>query len=513
MRSRLALVTAIVCLLACEPSTPSPTPTPERLADDQTLSFPIVQDVADVDPALMSSAGDIDIFRNVYSGLYRFDDKLREVPDLADGQPVVSADGREYTFRIRAEAKFSNGDPVTAADVVYSWTRSARIQGDYAGLLSIVKSSTAVDAKTLRATLVRPASYFLSLTTLPPFWVVDQRIADDTLIGSGPFQMTARTPGQSMDFEPVRDWYGGDTGALTHVHVQVLPDVATQLSQYEAGVFGLIGYARQSLPGDAANRYASDPKLVHQLELVPQGLTYWVGFNLKTGPFAGADAGRAGRHAFSTAIDRRALEDALCNLKTSCMAATGGVVGKGLAGYLGDDADRNVKFDAQAAKAEYQAWDPTGAKVKNLSYTYDSNPFNKAVCTNLQQQWKANLGVTVRCVETDRLNFFAQRNTKCAYPMFRQSWAADYDHPQDWYGYLFVTGAPSSGSCFSSSSFDAFVANGDFEAAGRALVDDSIYAALLYGVQQYLVQPWVKGAGGNALYDNSWTSVRILAHD
>ena len=527
MRARLALLTSVVCMLACEPSNPTPAPTPERLADDQTLSFPIAQDLGDLDPALISSAGDIDILRNVFSGLFKFDDKLRELPDLAEGPPSLSADGREYTFRIKPAARFSNGDPVTAADVRYSWNRAAATQGDYAGLLSIVKSSTALDAQTLRVTLVRPASYFLALTSLPPFWVVDQRVVasvgDPALVGSGPFRLTARTPGQSMDFEPVPDWYGGSTGTLTHVHIQVVADTANQLSQYEAGVFSLIGYGRQSLSTAGANRYAADPKLAHQLELVPEASTFWVGFNLKTGPFTGVDKGRAGRHAFSTAVDRRALEEAVCNLKTSCVAATGGVLSKGLAGYLGDDTDKNARFDAQAAKTEYQAWDPTGAKVKNLAYTYDSNPFNKAVCANLQQQWKANLGVTVRCVETDRNNFFAQRNTRCAYPMFRQSWAADYDHPQDWYAYLFVTGAPSSGSCYSNSSFDKLVRDADastsapdmaaYIEAGKMLVDDSIYASLLYGVQQYLVQPWVNGAGGNALYDNSWTSVHIVAHD
>jgi ABC-type oligopeptide transport system substrate-binding subunit len=105
-----------------------------------------------------------------------------------------------------------------------------------------------------------------------------------------------------------------------------------------------------------------------------------------------------------------------------------------------------------------------------------------------------------------------QRNARCAYPLFRQSWAADYNDPQNWFGNLFVTGAPSSGSCYANTAFDRLVASGQYEEAGRVLVDSSVYGALLYGVQQYLVQPWVRGAGGNALYDNSWTSVRILAH-
>jgi len=144
------------------------------------------------------------------------------------------------------------------------------------------------------------------------------------------------------------------------------------------------------------------------------------------------------------------------------------------------------------------------------------------VCENLAAQWKKNLAVTVGCVEVDRRTFFDQRNGACAYPMFRQSWAADYDHPQDWFDYLFVTGASSSGSCYSNPNLDKEVSSADaalvtsgtagYRVAGFMLVNDSIFGGLLYGVQQYLVHPYVKGAGGNALYDNDWTGVRILKH-
>ncbi|TMC36199.1 MAG: hypothetical protein E6J28_10545 [Chloroflexi bacterium] len=106
--------------------------------------------------------------------------------------------------------------------------------------------------------------------------------------------------------------------------------------------------------------------------------------------------------------------------------------------------------------------------------------------------------------------------------MFRQSWAADYDHPQEWFDYLFVSGARSSGSCYSNPNLDRLIARadaapvtsnaGDYRTAGYLLVNDSIFAPLLYGVQQYLVHPYVRGAGGDALYDNYWTEVRILKH-
>ncbi len=546
MRTSARLIALSVLLAACNPN-PAPAPTPEPLAADQTLSFPIVQDVADFDPALISNAADVDILRNVFSGLYRFDQQLHEVPDLAMGQPAISADGLSYTFHLRHDGRFSNGDPITADDFIYSWNRAAAKQGDFAGLLGVIagypdvasgktgqmSGLSKLDDYTFTVTLNKRAGYFVTMTGLWPFWVVDQKVISaagdsawftkpDTLVGSGPFHMTARSPGQSMDFEPVAGWFGGKTGAITHVHVEVMADPAAQVAQYESGVFSLVGYGRQGLPPAAATRYTTDAKLKDQLTLAPIGITFWVGFNLRSGPFADIDAGRAGRHSFNLAIDRQALVDAVCNQKTTCVEASGGVISKGLQGYLGDGADKNVKFDAVAAKAEYQQWDLDGSKVKGLTYTYDTNPFNKAVCDNLAAQWKKNLGVTVGCTEMDRKTFFDQRNGACAYPMFRQSWAADYDHPQDWFDYLFVTGASSSGSCYANPSLDEVVARADaaspevaaanYRVAGYTLVSDVVVAGLLYGVQEYLVHPYVKGAGGNALYDNSWTATRIWKH-
>src|SRR5439155_27164608 len=162
------------------------------------------------------------------------------------------------------------------------------------------------------------------------------------------------------------------TVAPDDVHMEVGPCTSAKVRQYEGGVFSLIGFGRQGLAPVAAVRYTSDAKLRSQLALVPVGTTFWGGFNLKSGPFAGIGEGRAGRHAFSTAIDRKALVAAVCNQQTTCIQATGGVISKGLQGYLGDGADHGVKFDAAAAKAEYHAWDPDGAKVKGLNYTYDS---------------------------------------------------------------------------------------------------------------------------------------------
>ena len=521
--------------------------TSETLASDQTLSFPLVDDVGDLDPAHMSAAVDIDIFRNVFSGLYKFTDDLKQVPDIASGPPTISSDGLTYTFPMRHDAKFSNGDPVKADDFIYSWNRAARIQGDYAsvfapvvgyddvasGKTTTMTGLTKTDDYTIQAKLSAPAGYWYTEVALWTAWVVDKKAVDAgggdntwftnpaNLVGTGQFKLTARTAKASLDFDVVPNWWGGSTGTLKKVHIEVIADQKAQLTKYESGNFSMIGYANGSLTPEDLIRYNSDPALKAQLTLKPLARTDWIGFNMKTGPFAGNDAGKAGRHAFSTAIDRAQLVDIACSKGTACSAATGGVITKGLQGYLGDGTDPNVKFDAAAAKAEYKAWDPDGSKVRNLVYTYNATAFNKAICDNLASQWKQNLDVTVQCTAQDRASFFAAR-TKCSFPIFRHSWGADYDNPQDWFDFLFVTNAGSSGSCYSNSQVDSLVKSAntkslteglaEYKQANQILVDQVVTGPLVYYIHANVVHPWVKGVDGNALYDFYWSDARILQH-
>ncbi len=554
VRSIAVAAGAISLAVACGGGSSTTT---EQLAADQTLSFPLVDDIGDLDPALLQAAVDVNIFRNVFSGLYRFDDSLNEVPDIAAGQPKMSDDLKTYTFTLRKDVKFSNGDPVKADDFIYSWDRAARIQGTYASVFQPVagyddvasgktKHMTGlkkIDDYSFSATLTSPAGYWFTEVALWTAYVVDQKViapAGDqqwltnpsTLIGTGPFKMTARVPRQSADFAPVPNWWGGSTGALTRVHLDVLADQKAQLTKYESGGYTLIGYGNQSLTPEDVIRYHTDPQLSKQLTLTPTARTSWIGFNMcvakgdprplcaLASPFAG-DAGKLGREAFSLAVDRDQLVDIACSKATACTKATGGVITKGLKGYLGDNADPWAKFDKTRAAQLYKQWDPDGSKVKNLVYNYNTNALNKAVCDNLASQWKVNLGVSVQCTAQDRASFFSSRNN-CRFPLFRHSWGADYDHPQDWFDFLFVTDAGSTGSCYSNPQLDQMAKDANarplsqsldtYKKMNQILVDNCVTGNLFYQVQQYLVHPYVKGAGGNALYDFYWSDLRILQH-
>ena len=124
----------------------------------QVLRLVAPQDVITLDPATIHQASvGLSLARNVFGGLYQFRDDLVEMPDLAKGPPEISPDGLTWTFHLNANARFSNGTPVTAADVVYSWNRVARLNADAypsATIFDVVQGYTDVQAR--RATkLVR----------------------------------------------------------------------------------------------------------------------------------------------------------------------------------------------------------------------------------------------------------------------------------------------------------------------------------------------------------------------
>jgi oligopeptide transport system substrate-binding protein len=542
----LAIVGAIGILVAACGNTPTTQGT--QLAADQTFRFPLNDDIGTFDPARLNAAVDAAFAQNLYDGLLKFDDNLNIVPDIATKLPDVSSDGLTYTFTLRKDAKFSNGDSVTAKDFIYSWSRAARLQGDYAGDLDHVvgykdvkakkattlSGMTAPDDYTLKVQLTEPAGFFL--TEVAFFTAVTAVVSQkavaaggeetwwtkpETLIGSGPYKMSARTPKQSLDFVPVDNWWGTPKPVLKKIHVDVIADLSSAIAKYDQNGLDNVGFGdmNSNIPPEDLLRIKAGPK-ASELKFIPKTRTSWVGFNYKTGPFAGA-AGKDLRKAFTLAIDRQKFVDVVCSHGITCAAATGGLISKGLKGYLGDNADPLAKFDATQAKALLKSADPNGTKTKGIVYQYNSGAANKAVAENLQSQWQDNLGVHVDLAVSERATFF-ERRTKEEYIVFRHSWQADYDHPQDWFDNLFITDAGNGGTGYSNPQLDSLVkaadakklddAIPDYKKAAQLMIDDVAYAPLFYGIGAFLTKPYVKGPSANAFNDPYWNELSILQH-
>jgi oligopeptide transport system substrate-binding protein len=420
-----------------------------------------------------------------------------------------------------------------------------------AGKAQTMSGLSAPDDYTVKAQLTDPAGYWLTELALWTADVVDQKVIQaagedvwwtkpDTIIGSGPFKMTARTPKASMEFAPVSGWWGGSTGALKKIRVEIGIDQSSAVKKFEAGGYSMVGPANNPISPDDILRYKSDPTKSKLLSIFPGARSTWMGFNFTKGPFAvkaggvtpgqptgaiSGDAGKDGRLAFSHAIDRDQMVDVTCVKGASCQKATGGFIAKGLHGYLGDNADDSAKFDSAAAKAAYQKWDPDGSKVKGLQLRYNTSATNTQLWSNVQSQLKSNLNVSVELAPSDFPTLIKDRNAKNAI-LFRGSWGADYDHPQDWFSNLFTCAAAAVGKGgnegYCNPAMDKILQKADamqldpavpdYKNAQKMMLQDVVGANLRYDTQSYVIQTYVKGAGYNSLYDYSWEGIRILKH-
>lgn len=574
-RPQLAIGVTCMVLVACSDgngATPLPSPT---LASVQTLRFPIQEDFVNLDPAMIGTESDAEIAHNLFNGLVRYDNLMNVVPDIALRLPIISTDGLTYLFNLRQDVTFSNGDKVTSKDVVYSWNRAAAMQGPYAINLSAIagydmvaanqvlgpaletllekqdpsvtmSGLNAPDDYTLVVKLTSPAGWFLPAIAQPSVaaTVVDRNVVKtdfdhwwskpETLVGTGPFKMSAHVVNRSAEFVSVPNWWGTPTPTLTKVHIDVVADPKLAMTKYQQGGFDLVGYGTYSPPVSELASVQSSASAKKELRLETDNKTYWVNFNLVTdanrragGPFT-LDHGKTAhdlRLAFALAVDKAKLAKDLCS-NLICAPATGGLIPKGLVGYLGDGADPLATYDPIRAKGLLDEADPTGNMTKGLVYTYDpENPFNEPTAKLLQSQWQANLGVSVGLQTVPHTTFITSR-LRGAYVLSRDGWTGEYNDPQAWFGNLWgaAAGCPDTycSSGYDTKAYDQLLAKADSEplasaildynALSRQLIDDVAYIPLYYTVGAFLIKPYVRGAGANNLFDYYWNQIQILSH-
>ena len=581
------------------------------LAKTQVLRFPTYQDPHTWDPGAMDAEVDTEFAQNVFDNLWRFDDGLNIIPDIATTVPStsnggISSDQQTYTVHLKQNVTFANGDKMTSKDVLYSWNRAVALNGPYASNLSLIAGYSAVhkagaafcskkaDPAACRTTLeqklaaVDPTLQMSGLTAPDPYtvqiklssacgwcltaWtlqgstgsIVDENVIKndpvnwwakpcttvsgntDCLLGTGAFYLAAYTPKQSITWKSVSNWWGSPKPTLTEIDNDIKDPSAqsTTISSWEQGGYDIVGYGgNTTLPVADVLRVQANSTESSQVLVKPKGRTTWLSFNIgypgTGGPFQGQSAAAKGlRQAFDLAVDKTALADTVCKGNTAkglCTPATGGLITKGLVGYIGDNTDPLAKFDATQAKALLKQYDPTGQLTANLKYSYNAGGLNDPVASFLQGQWQKNLGVNVALdPNPDASAFIASRLTG-KYVMARDGWQFDYNHPQDWFDNLWGTSAcgantsgyADDGSCGDGASdpnktYDDTLTKADGEPIDQALPlykqlsqmlqSDYAYIPLYYSVASIFIHSYVKGAGTNAQADYYWDEISLQAH-
>jgi len=589
----------LVTVAACGSGT---TGTSTGLASSQVLHFPVLQDPKTWDPGRIDAEVDSEIVQNVFDNLWRFDNNLNLVPDIASQVPTVanggiSADGLTYTVHLNQNVKFNNGDAVTSKDVVYSWNRAAALRGPYRSSLSAIagysdvnKTAKAICAKGLDVTACDttvetklaandPTFMMSGLSAPDPYtvviktstgcgwclaaWtlqasvgsIVDEKVVmgdpvswwskpggpgvTDGQVGTGAYYLSAYVPKQSITFKMVPNWWGTPKPTLTQINIDI-KDPSTQSTNdaaWEQGSYDLIGYGGNSTQPIADTlRYQQSSQFSSQILLKPKGRTTWVSPDIGNpssgGPFLGESAAAIGlRMAFDLAIDRNALASTVCH-NVICAPETGGLIAKGLIGYLGDNTDPLAKFDPTMAKSLLHQYDPTGSKTANLKYSYNTGSPNDGVATFLQSQWSTNLGVNVTLDPHPDASAFIADRLLGKYVISRDGWQFDYNSPQDWFDNLYgslASGSNTSGFADPTGdpgpdqvTYDSTLAKADalqttqalplYKQLSQLLIKDVAYWPLYQTVTQFYIHSYVKGAGSTAQADNYWDGISILSH-
>jgi oligopeptide transport system substrate-binding protein len=467
-----------------------------------------------LDPAATGDAGSAAVIAQLFESLTAFDDERQLQPALAESWRI-DEDGRRIVFQLRDGLTFSDGTPLRASDVTRSWLRLidpdapsplVTLMYDVAGARERVAGGPIEevglgaddDAGTVTVHLVRPAADFPTIVASPSFAVVPPAIDEDPeviapgegFVASGGYRLT-ELGATSMRLEANERYWAGLPALTT---IEAITDLGGA-SAVEAFEDGDIDYT--SVGGADADWIAYDPRLGPQLREVASLSTDYYGFDATRPPF---DDVRV-RQAFAAAVDWRRIgrlaTDDPADVATSMVPP--GIPGR-------SDRDVVPLHDPDRARQLLaEAGFPGGQGFPLVTIQSGGSPYDDAVITELERELAID-------VENETMDFDAYigRLDTDAPQMWFLSWVADYPGRNDFLGVLLGTGSVNNYGGWSSSAFDAAIAE-----AGSAVDEASQSAAydraedvvqreapvipMSYGTGWALSREGLLGAGQNGL--------------
>lgn len=496
-------------------------------AKDQILHMNLSAEPPTFDPAQAQDSQAHTVLNMMYEGLVRLDENSKPVPGVAEKWDI-SSDGLKYVFHLRKDAKWSNGDPVTAKDFVFAWQRvldpNTTPAPPYAYQLYYIKGAEeynnkkmtdfsqvgvkATDDHTLEVTLKNPTPYFLGLTSFYTFYPVHQSVKDNpkwaadpkTMISNGPFTLTTWTTGQKIEVSKNANYWDNKDIKLNKITMSLSNSGATELSSYRSGQLDYAGMPNGEIPTDQMP--AVKKQLQNELNLKPIGSVYYYQFNVTAKPFDNAKI----RKAFAMAISRQEIVDKVTQSEEK---PAFGFVPPGIAGekeefrtehkddYYTENMDEAKKLLQEGMKEEgYTTLPP-------VTLIYNSSEKHKKIALAVADMWKKNLGVTVQ-TENQEWGVFLKNRRSLNYQIARAGWSPDYNDPMTFFD-LWTSKSGNNDIGFKNKEYDALVSDAlassdnakrmdDFVKAEKLLIQDQqVLLPIYYYTNVALIKPNLKG--------------------
>ncbi|MGB5945247.1 peptide ABC transporter substrate-binding protein [Paenisporosarcina sp.] len=549
-----------VFLAACgedekaEPATPAETDKEEPAAgeeevakeEEQVLNLMMGAEIPSMDSALTTDSVGFDLLNNVNEGLYRLNQENVAVPAIAEGEPTISEDGLVYTFKIR-DAKWSNGEAVTAGDFEFAWKRAmnpdtASEYGPYM-MGGVIKNATAisegkadftelgvkaVDEKTLEVTLEKPVPYFLSLMSFGTFLpqneaYVTEKGADyatnsDNLISNGPFTLSD-WDGTGLKWKLVKNdqYWDAETVKLTEINYDVVKETPTAVNLYKTGEKD-----RAALSGEYAMQYANDPELVKELETT----LFYFKFNQERNGKATPLANKNIREAISKGYNKQDLVDVVLangSVPANYLVPKEFTFDEGGADFRDINGDMAVP-NADEAKA---AWEKGLKELGVTEITLEILGGDSDVAKKMDEYFKSQLETTLPglTIELKEVPFAVRLDLDSAqdYDIQAAGWGPDYQDPYTFMN-LWLTDGGNNKMSYSNPEYDKLVNSSvnelamdpaaRWEAMAKAekiLIEEDFAISPNYQRgTMFLVKPYVKGVVSHSFggdYSYKWAYI------
>jgi dipeptide transport system substrate-binding protein len=451
------------------------------------------QEPTSFDPPIGFDSVSWSALNNLMEGLTRLGQDHEPEAAIAEKWDI-SEDGKVYTFHIREDAKWSNGDPVTAGDFEFAWKRLLNpdtgssaaflgyfIEGGEAynngeGSADDVKIK-AVDEKTFEVTLVSPQAYFLSVITNPAFFPINEKVATEnpkwfaeaeSFVGNGPFNLTEWEHDSHFVMEKNDQYWDAETVKLDKIHWAIIDDTNTEYQMYQSGELDV-----SDVPSELSEQLLGEAKVEDQAG------DYFYRFNVNMEPFQNLNI----RKAFAMAVDQQQIVDFVT--KNGEKPAYG-FVSYGFTDPSGKDfrevSGDLVKTNAEEAKAllekgmEEEGYD----KLPEVTLTYSTDDTHKKIAEALQQMFKENLGVEVKLANME-WNVFAEEQKALKFQLSRSSFLADYADPINFLE-NFQTGHSMNRTGWSNEKYDQLIKDAKNEA------DEANRFELMYEAEKILFE-------------------------